>query len=118
MASVMSGFPANAVNHALAERRGEFQIRTRNPRAVNRFNSPSPPRLRRGGCHFMMRYQLGDTLLRNSNPNSPWARPGSLLQQVGLIVGYRHVFNSLSRKCGNIVALKRKGYFERFPHRR
>src|SRR3982075_3849250 len=28
----------------------------------------------------MMRSQLGDALSRNSKPNSPWARPGSLLQ--------------------------------------
>src|SRR5712675_1818972 len=28
----------------------------------------------------MMRSQLGDAVSRNSKPNSPWARPGSLLQ--------------------------------------
>src|ERR1700676_2987470 len=83
MASVISGFPANRVHHALAECRGQFQMRSCNRRIVNRFNSPSPPRVRRGGCHFMMRYQLGDARLRNSVPDSPWARPGSLLQQVG-----------------------------------
>jgi hypothetical protein len=64
----------------------------------------------------MMRYQLGDALLRNSVTDFPWARPGSLLQQVGPKVSDRNDCNGLSRKCGNIDPLKRNGYFERFPH--
>jgi hypothetical protein len=66
----------------------------------------------------MMRYQSGDTLLRNSNPNSPWALPGSLLQQVGPKVSDFNDRNDLGRECGNISPLKRNGYFDRFPHRR
>src|ERR1700694_3478870 len=72
MTSVISGVPRIFwLRHRLAEHGGQFH--TSRPRIpVNRFNWPSPPRLRRGCCHFMMLYQRGDALLRNSNPNSPW----------------------------------------------
>ena len=51
--------------------------------AVNRFNWPSAPRLRRRGCHFMMLYQPGDALSRNSIPNSPGRDPVPSCKQVG-----------------------------------
>ena len=50
------------------------------PQAVNRFKWPTLPRLRGGRCHFMMRFQLGDALLRKSilnGSNFRRARPGS-----------------------------------------
>jgi hypothetical protein len=37
--------------------------------AVNRFDRRIAPRLRQGGSHFMMLYQLGDAPLRNSIAN-------------------------------------------------
>jgi len=39
-----------------------------------------PAKVASGRLPLMMRSQLGDALSRNSKPNSPWARPGSLLQ--------------------------------------
>src|SRR5260370_39995139 len=80
----------------------------------------SPPRLRRGGCHFMMLYQPGDALLRNSIPNSPWARPGSLLQ-----TSWTHA----SRNAESLIKLARQDHngrgdgrvdhqFRRLGHRR
>ena len=52
---------------ACASRAPAASSRYRLTPALSRFNSAaSRSRLRRGGCHFMMRYQLGDALLRNS----------------------------------------------------
>src|SRR6478736_2716508 len=47
---------------------------------ANASKSPSAPRLRRDGCHFMMLYQLGDALLRNSTRIPLGREPVPLLQ--------------------------------------
>jgi hypothetical protein len=71
----------------------------------------------------MMRFQLGDALLRKSILNGIEFSPGTtrfpllLQKQVGPNVSDRNDRNGLSRKCGNIGALKLNGYFECLPHR-
>src|SRR6266581_2447533 len=52
--SVMGDLMNIQVKNALAEHRGQFQTLPWHRRAADRFNWPSPPRLRRGGCHFMI----------------------------------------------------------------
>src|SRR4030088_3501073 len=74
------------------------------PPAVSRFTwsyLALPPRLRRGGCHFMMLYQLGDVLLWNSKLNFPWARPGSLLP-----TSWTHA----SRNAESLIKLARQNH--------
>jgi hypothetical protein len=67
----------------------------------------------------MMRYQLGDALLRNSDRIPLGHDPVPLLQkQVGPNVSDFNDRKGLSRRCGNIRLLERNGYFEHFPHRR
>src|SRR6195256_5555435 len=68
---------------------------------INRFNWPSPPRLRRGGCHFMMLYQPGDAVLRNSIPNSLWRDPVPSCQQVGPML--RGMRKASSNWLGKII---------------
>ena len=73
-------YPADvSVIDALAEPRRQFQTGSGNsiPLAVNRFKSPTRPRLRGGRCHFMMRFQLGDALLRKSILNGSELSPGT-----------------------------------------
>ena len=104
MASVISGSPRILVVHALAEAGHQFQTPALRPQAVNRLIRSSPPRLRRGGCHFMMLYQLGDALLRNSMPNSSWARTGSLLT-----TSWTHA----SRNAESLIKLARQNHYGR-----
>src|SRR6478672_9738106 len=52
----------------------------------------------------MMLYQLGDALLRNLIRNSPWARPGSLLQ-----TSWTHA----SRNAESLIKLARQDHYGR-----
>src|SRR6185436_17433315 len=75
--------------------------------AVNRFKWPTPPRLRGGRCHFMMRFQLGDALLRKSILNGIEFSPGTtrfpllLQKQVGPML--RGIRKASSNWLGKIV---------------
>ena len=64
-------YPANVsvMECASRARAASSRYRSDDPPAVNRFNWPTRARLRGGGRHFMMRFQLGDALLRNSIPD-------------------------------------------------
>ncbi len=71
------------VRHALAERGGQFQMPDLRSLSRHPLQLGLRPRLRRSGGHFMMLYQLGDPLLRNSIPNSLGRDPVPSCKQVG-----------------------------------
>src|SRR3984957_6316709 len=104
MVSVISGSPRIFCYACASRGRASVPDTGFAPSAANRLVRSSPPRLRRGGCHFMMLYQLGEALLRNSIPNSSWARTGSLLT-----TSWTHA----SRNAESLIKLARQNHHGR-----
>src|SRR5450759_1888456 len=106
MASVISGIPGEGLGQACASRarRPVPETAVAIPeRLTASFGPvwPSPPRLRRGGCHFMMPYQPGDDLLRNSIANSLGRDPVPSCKQVGPML--RGIRNASSNWLGKTI---------------
>ena len=122
MASVMSEFPRNVWLHQCASRgrRARPDRPKRRLRPLTVSIGPRRSRLRRGGCHFMMLYQLGDALLRNSISNSLGRDPVPSCQ-----TSWTHA----SRNAESLIKLARQNHhgrgdgrvdhqFRRLGHRR